>query len=140
MSLSIRYLSSGFPGGATDQESACQCRRHKRRGFDPWVWKIPWSRKWHRFSTLVGSILWTGEPGGLQSTEFQKSGMQRSTHTTQDRQRPQLPRHWVRRDLALGSSSCTCLSLLVQGPSLGLALCPLPLPTGSLPANQPRAQ
>ena len=22
----------------------CQC---KRWGFDPWVWKIPWSRKWH---------------------------------------------------------------------------------------------
>ena len=30
--------------------------------------------------------------------------------------------------------------LLVQGPSPGLALCPFPLPTGSLPANQPRAQ
>ena len=23
-----------------------QCRRHKRRGFDPWVGKIPWRRKW----------------------------------------------------------------------------------------------
>ena len=22
------------------------CRRHKRHGFDPWVGKIPWSRKW----------------------------------------------------------------------------------------------
>ena len=26
--------------------SACPCRRHRRRGFDPWVGKIPWSRKW----------------------------------------------------------------------------------------------
>ena len=24
----------------------CQCRRHKRWEFDPWVGKIPWSRKW----------------------------------------------------------------------------------------------
>ena len=31
--------------GASDKESACQCRRHKRRGFDPWVAKVPWSRK-----------------------------------------------------------------------------------------------
>ena len=33
----------GFPGG---KESICQCRRCKRRGFDPQVGKIPWSRKW----------------------------------------------------------------------------------------------
>ena len=24
-----------------------QCKRHRRCGFDPWVWKIPWRRKWH---------------------------------------------------------------------------------------------
>ena len=28
------------------KESACQGRRRKRRGFNPWVGKIPWSRKW----------------------------------------------------------------------------------------------
>ena len=27
-------------------ELACQCRRFKRLGFNPWVGKIPWSRKW----------------------------------------------------------------------------------------------
>ena len=27
-------------------ESACQRRRCKRHGFDPWVGKIPWRRKW----------------------------------------------------------------------------------------------
>ena len=25
---------------------ACQCWRHKRRKFNPWVGKIPWRRKW----------------------------------------------------------------------------------------------
>ena len=25
------------------KESACQCGRHR---FNPWVWKIPWRRKW----------------------------------------------------------------------------------------------
>ena len=36
----------GFAGGASGKESTCQCRRHKRCGFDPWVSKIPWSRQW----------------------------------------------------------------------------------------------
>ena len=27
-------------------KNPCQCRRHKRCGFDPWVGKIPWSRAW----------------------------------------------------------------------------------------------
>ena len=36
----------GFPGGSVVKESACQCRRRKRRGFDPWLGKIPWRRKW----------------------------------------------------------------------------------------------
>ena len=33
-----------FPGGASGGEPACQCRRHKGHGFDPWVRKIPWRR------------------------------------------------------------------------------------------------
>ena len=32
----------GFPG----EESACQYKRNRRPGFDPWVGKIPWRRKW----------------------------------------------------------------------------------------------
>ena len=36
----------GFPGGAGGKEPACQCRRPKRRGFHPWVRKIPWRRAW----------------------------------------------------------------------------------------------
>ena len=38
--------SNGFPSGDSGKESTCQCRRHKRRWFNPWVRKIPWSRKW----------------------------------------------------------------------------------------------
>ena len=36
----------GFPGGTSGKEPACQCRRCTRRGFSPWVGKMPWSRKW----------------------------------------------------------------------------------------------
>ena len=41
--------------------TACQCRRHKRWGFDPWVWMIPWRRKWQ--PTPVFLSPWTdGNP------------------------------------------------------------------------------
>ena len=36
----------GFPVGTSGKEPTCQCRRHKRCRFDPWVRKIPWRRKW----------------------------------------------------------------------------------------------
>ena len=36
---------TGLPRWLSDKESDCQCRRHKRWGFDPWVGKIPWRRK-----------------------------------------------------------------------------------------------
>ena len=35
----------GFPGGS-GKESACRCMRVRRRGFIPWVGKIPQRRKW----------------------------------------------------------------------------------------------
>ena len=38
-------------GGISGKEPTCQCRRHKRCGFDPWVRKMPWRRKWQ--PTLV---------------------------------------------------------------------------------------
>ena len=31
----------------------CQCRRHKRSGFKPRVWKIPWRRAWQPTSILL---------------------------------------------------------------------------------------
>ena len=36
----------GFPGGAIGKDSTCQFGSHRRHRFDPWVRKIPWSRKW----------------------------------------------------------------------------------------------
>ena len=39
-------ISLDFPGGSDGKEPACQCRKCKRLGFDPWVGKIPWRRAW----------------------------------------------------------------------------------------------
>ena len=56
----------GLPWWLNGKESACQCRRH---GFNPWVGKIPWKRKWqptwvflpgksHGQRSLVGYSPW----------------------------------------------------------------------------------
>jgi len=43
-------------------------------GFDPWVRKIPWKRKWQPTPVFFPEkIPWTEEPGGLQSTGVAKS-------------------------------------------------------------------
>ena len=39
-------MSLGLPSGTSGKEPACQCRRHKRHGFDTWVRKILRKRKW----------------------------------------------------------------------------------------------
>ena len=37
----VGFRTSYFPGGTSGKESACQFRRHRRCGFDPWVRKTP---------------------------------------------------------------------------------------------------
>ena len=44
----------GLPGDSSGKEHACQCRRHKRCRFNPWVGKIPWRRTWQ--STAILSL------------------------------------------------------------------------------------
>ena len=41
----------GLPRWLSGKEPACQCRRHTRCQFNPWVRKIPWRRAWQ--PTLV---------------------------------------------------------------------------------------
>ena len=43
----------GFPGGTSRKELACQWRRRKRCGFDPWIRKIPWRRAWQPTSVFL---------------------------------------------------------------------------------------
>ena len=62
-------LTRDIQGGASGNESTCQCRRYKRHVFNPWVRKIPWRRKWqptqvflpgksHRQRSLAGYGPW----------------------------------------------------------------------------------
>ena len=46
LQIGIYCLLPLIPTWCSGKESACQCRRHKRLRFDPWVGKIPWKRAW----------------------------------------------------------------------------------------------
>ena len=47
-----------FPVEASDKECSCQCRRHKKCRFDPWVGRISWKREWLplQYSCLENSM------------------------------------------------------------------------------------
>ena len=58
-----------YHSDTTGKEHACQHRRCRRCGFNPWVGKIPWRRAWkptpvflpgesHGLRSLVGYSLW----------------------------------------------------------------------------------
>ena len=44
--LNWTELLKSFPGGASGEEPAWKCRRHKGHRSEPWVRKITWRRKW----------------------------------------------------------------------------------------------
>ena len=74
----------GLPWWLRSKEFACQCRRHRRHAFDPWVRKrqpflqlflqlFNWRRKWQPTPVfLLGESPWTEEPGALQSIASQR--------------------------------------------------------------------
>ena len=77
----LKRLSSSSSSG---KESTCQCRR---LGFDPWVRKIPWRRKWltapvllpeksHGQRSLEGYSSWGEKRGGDDLATKQKQDIQ----------------------------------------------------------------
>ena len=60
-----------------DKESSCQCRRHKRHRFNPWVGKIPWRRVWQPTPVLL-----PGKSHGQRSLVDYSSQDHRESDTT----------------------------------------------------------
>ena len=60
-------------GGTVGQESTCQCRRHKRSGFNPRVRKMPLEKETATHSSILAwEIPRTEESGMLQSMGSQR--------------------------------------------------------------------
>ena len=66
---SLPLSHQGSPRWQSGKEHTCQCRRPKRLGFDPWIRKILWHRRWqsapiflpgafHRQRSLTYYHLW----------------------------------------------------------------------------------
>ena len=69
----IKSVRACQVGGTSGKQQACPCGRCKIPGFDSWVRKIPWRRKWQPTPVfLPGESPWTEEPGGLQSIGSQR--------------------------------------------------------------------
>ena len=74
-----------FPGGTSSKEPTCQCRRHKKCGSDPWMWKILWRRAWQPTSVFLPEESMDRGAWWLQSIESQRVGHDQNylahTHT-----------------------------------------------------------
>ena len=69
----------GLPWWLRRQRIRPQCRRP---GFNPWVGKIPWRRKWQCTPVfLPGESQWTEESDRLQSMGLQRDMTEGSKHT-----------------------------------------------------------
>ena len=120
----------GLPRWHSGKESACQRRRHKRLGFDSWVGKILWRRKWQPAPLLLpGKFHAQKEPGGLQSWARRRTGqdwgLSIHTHTSSQclmtRHRLSFPPgHVLRQTLWKASrgpyTGCTLALTVFRGP------------------------
>ena len=85
----------GFPSGTSGKESYCQCRRHKRHGFNPWVGKIPWSRKWQPTSVfLPGEFHGQRSLAGYSPWGHKESDMTEHTSTQSQDKCRMIPLCW----------------------------------------------
>ena len=118
----------GFPGGSVLKGTTCQC---KRLGFDPWVGKMPWKRKWqptlvflpgksHGKRTLAGYSPWGHRRVG--HTQAQAHG------TLCGKKSPRPTRlHAQSTQFALTEGTFSvCCGLLPAVPQGGPCLCPEP--------------
>ena len=76
------HLLMDFPGGSAGKEPTCQCRRHKRRRFDPRVWKIPLEKGMATHSCILAwKIPWTESSlAGYSPWDHRESDTTECTH------------------------------------------------------------
>ena len=70
---SIHLRSLSFPDGTSGKEPTCQCRKHKRCGFDPWSGRSPGVGNCTPSRILAARIPWTEEPPRLYSPWSRKN-------------------------------------------------------------------
>ena len=90
-----------FPHGAVIENTPANTRDAGDWGFDPWVGKIPWRRKWQPTPVFLPGKLHGQKPGKLQPKGSQSDKVEwLSTHT-----------HWINFPVLFTLKPC-CLSIL----------------------------
>ena len=82
------------------KESFCQCRRC---GFNPWVQKIPWRRKWQPTPVFL-----PGKSHGQRSRTSYTGSQRRTTWRLSKQQNKNCPCRPSRRGLILGRDALCC--------------------------------
>ena len=106
------YFPSGFPKWRCGKETACQCRRGNRHGFDPWLGRSPGGRngKLLQYSCLENST----DRGAWQATVHGVAESDTTGHThTHTRHSVPTVSAPCRRDLVL---SWQCVLVACQAP------------------------
>ena len=111
------FLSDVRTRWLSGNESACQCRRRRRCGFDPWVGKISWSRKWQPTpGFLLGNPMdrgaWRTTVHGVTKSENERMHMRRkdSQETEQRRGEGSVRQTWCWAAVFNGLFSLVMLS------------------------------
>ena len=83
---------AGLPWWLSGKESSCQCRRFRRHGFNPWVGKFFWRRKWqpasvflpeksHGQRSLTGCSPWGHKESNMTDSIYIYTHSHTHTHT-----------------------------------------------------------
>ena len=96
-------------GGTRGKELTCQRRRQKTCGFDPWVEKIPWRRKWQPTPVFL-----PGESHGQRSLTGYSPWATRVGHDWSDLQRTHTSHFLIKVLVVLSSFNSYLCKLFVK--------------------------
>ena len=84
--LERAFSGFGLPWCLSGKESIYQCRRFRRPGFNPWVRKIPWRRKWQPILVFLSgkSHGWRSLAGYGPWGHKESDMTERLTHTEEE--------------------------------------------------------
>ena len=101
--------NEGLPRWHSGEESACQCKRHKRCRFDPWVGKIAWRRKWQPTPVLL-----PGKSQGQRSLAATVQGVAQSRTRQRTHTHTHRPWCWTSFHGLICIHFCVCVKCLLS--------------------------
>ena len=130
--LSIgREKEKGLPMWLSGKEFACQCRRHRRHGFNSWLGKIPWSMNYQLIPAfLPGKFHGQRNLAGCSPGSPKESAQLSTNAGTQGKRKVLLKRktnwcggRWGKEYVRVEVCLCVCLHTILPSLFSGEASC-----------------